>query len=77
MPLHFKCVKAEGFTAIKSWVIGWIAFVFGAMLEYSVILLLLMLEKMNVAHYKPYRQVINGLKRKVSNFPPIAGPAWP
>ena len=51
-------VKAEGFTAIKSWVIGCIAFVFGAMLEYSVILLLLKLEKMNVGYYKPYKQVI-------------------
>ena len=38
--------------------IGCIGFVFGAMLEYSVILLLLKLEKMNVGHYKPYKQVL-------------------
>ena len=41
-------VQADGFTAIKSWVIACIVFVFGAMLEYSGILLLVKLEKMNI-----------------------------
>ena len=58
--ITFRIFKAEGFTAIKSWVIGCIAFVFGAMLEYSVILLLLKLEKMNVSPYKPYKRVSSG-----------------
>ena len=31
----FKLFQADGFTAIKSWVIACIVFVFGAMLEYS------------------------------------------
>ena len=39
-------LQADGFTAIKSWVIACIVFVFGAMLEYSGILLLLKLERM-------------------------------
>jgi hypothetical protein len=56
----FCVFKAEGFTAIKSWVLGCIAFVFGAMLEYSVILLLLKLEKINVGYHKPYKQVVIG-----------------
>ena len=43
--------KAEGFTAIKTWVIACIIFVFGAMLEYSAILLLLKLEKMECGPY--------------------------
>lgn len=41
-------MQADGFTAIKSWVIACIVFVFGAMLEYSGILLLVKLEKMNI-----------------------------
>ena len=41
-------LQADGFTAIKSWVIACIVFVFGAMLEYSGILLLVKLEKMNI-----------------------------
>ena len=49
--------QAEGFTAIKSWVIACIVFVFGAMLEYSVILLMLKLEKMNLGPQQPYNQV--------------------
>ena len=52
--------KAEGFTAIKTWVIACIIFVFGAMLEYSAILLLLKLEKMECG---PYAEV------KTLNFP--------
>ena len=43
--------KAEGFTAIKTWVIACIIFVFGAMAEYSAILLLLKLEKMECGPY--------------------------
>ena len=50
-------LQAEGFTAIKSWVIACIVFVFGAMLEYSVILLMLKLEKMNIGPYQQYNQV--------------------
>ncbi|XP_023333946.1 glutamate-gated chloride channel isoform X2 [Eurytemora carolleeae] len=42
--------KAEGFTAIKTWIIACIAFVFGALLEYSVILLLLKLEKIRSSY---------------------------
>ena len=53
--------KAEGFTAIKTWVIACIIFVFGAMLEYSAILLLLKLEKMECG---PYAEV------KTLNFLP-------
>jgi len=49
--------KADGFTAIKSWVIACIVFVFGAMLEYSGILLLLKLEKMNIKPLQAYFQV--------------------
>ena len=64
-------LKADGFTAIKSWVIGklncmepnlflvtaCIVFVFGAMAEYSGILLLLKLEKMNMKPIQAYFQV--------------------
>ena len=37
--------KAEGLTAIEGWVIACIIFVFGALLEYTVILLKLKLKK--------------------------------
>ena len=53
--------KADGFTAIKSWVIACIVFVFGAMLEYSGILLLLKLEKMNIKPLQAYFQVISAI----------------
>jgi len=42
--------KAEGFTAIKTWIIACIVFVFGALLEYSVILFMLKLEKIKSAY---------------------------
>jgi len=53
--------KAEGFTAIKTWVIACIIFVFGAMLEYSAILLLLKLEKMECG---PYAEVFSRCSRR-------------
>ena len=49
---HIHSFQADGFTAIKSWVIACIVFVFGAMLEYSGILLLVKLEKMDVKPLK-------------------------
>ena len=42
---QYKCFKAEGLTAIECWVIACIIFVFGALLEYTVILLQLKLKK--------------------------------
>ena len=63
--------KAEGFTAIKTWVIACIIFVFGAMLEYSAILLLLKLEKMECGPYAEVRiQNFSGLKTflQLKNF---------
>ena len=49
--------------------IACIVFVFGAMLEYSVILLMLKLEKMNVGYYKSYNQVMTaiGVDQVLSN----------
>ena len=41
-------VKAEGLTAIECWVIACIIFVFGALLEYTVILLKLKLKKVRI-----------------------------
>jgi len=58
--------KADGFTAIKSWVIACIVFVFGAMLEYSGILLLLKLERMQTGPGAAveYSQVEGGWGRR-------------
>ena len=39
--------KAEGLTAIEAWVIACIIFVFGALGEYTVILLKIKLKKLN------------------------------
>ena len=41
--------KAEGLTAIECWVIACIIFVFGALLEYTVILLQLKLKKLRAS----------------------------
>lgn len=56
--------KAEGFTAIKTWVIACIIFVFGAMLEYSAILLLLKLEKMECG---PYAKVLARCSKRAAS----------
>ena len=44
----FFDVKAEGLTAIECWVIACIIFVFGALLEYTVILLKLKLKRVTM-----------------------------
>ena len=51
-------LQAEGLTAIECWVIACIIFVFGALLEYTVILLKLKLKKVR-ASKKETRQ-LNG-----------------
>ena len=45
---EFFDVKAEGLTAIECWVIACIIFVFGALLEYTVILLKLKLKRVTM-----------------------------
>ena len=43
--LHIDLLQAEGLTAIEAWVIACIIFVFGALGEYTVILLKIKLKK--------------------------------
>ena len=47
----YSLLQAEGLTAIECWVIACIIFVFGALLEYTVILLKLKLKKVTIKHH--------------------------
>jgi hypothetical protein len=47
--------KAEGLTAIEAWVIACIIFVFGALSEYTVLLLKIKLEKCFPKHHHSNR----------------------
>ena len=49
--LYLSFLQAEGLTAIECWVIACIIFVFGALLEYTVILLKLKLKKVRGEKY--------------------------
>jgi len=60
--------KAEGLTAIECWVIACIIFVFGALLEYTVILLKLKIRKLK-GH-----QSMNGTSVKIKNCSKIVRP---
>ena len=53
--------KAEGLTAIEAWVIACIIFVFGALGEYTVILLKIKLQKVNNARLRNFVGVIISL----------------
>ena len=55
-------VKAEGLTAIECWVIACIIFVFGALLEYTVILLQLKLQKVGALKGKRHNGYSLGSK---------------